>query len=105
MSNIKNIPGTDLNSHIKDNHLVLVDFWADWCAPCKMVAPILEEVAGEYDKVHVIKVNVDESRDIAVEHGVRSIPTMIVFKDGEVVANKVGAATKSEVAELLKSHL
>tara|TARA_B100002049_G_scaffold190683_1_gene147601 strand:- start:4463 stop:4780 length:318 start_codon:yes stop_codon:yes gene_type:complete len=105
MSNIQNVSGSELSSHISDNDVVLVDFWADWCGPCKMIAPILEEVAGELDKAHVIKVNVDENRDAAVEHGVRSIPTLLVFKNGEVVANKVGAATKSEVTELLKNHL
>lgn len=105
MPNIKNVSGSELSSHIDNNDVVLVDFWADWCGPCKLIAPILEEVAGELDKAHIIKVNVDENRDAAVEHGVRSIPTLLLFKNGEAVESKVGAATKSEVAELLKNHL
>jgi thioredoxin 1 len=84
----------------------LVDFWAEWCAPCKMIAPILEEAAGEYaDKLSVVKLNVDESPNIAQKFGIRSIPTLILFKDGAVQAQKLGAMSKSQLTEFLDTNL
>ena len=71
---------------------VLVDFWAEWCGPCKQVAPLLDELAGEYDgKVKIGKVNVDEQQSLATEHGIRAIPTMLIFKDGQVEETIIGA--------------
>ena len=81
---------------------VMVDFWADWCMPCKMFAPILEEAANELGESTVVgKLNVDESGDIAMKYGVASIPTVIIFKDGKEISRAVGARSKDEVLELL----
>ena len=84
----------------------LVDFWAEWCGPCKMIAPIVEEAAGEYaDKLSVVKLNVDESPNIAQKFGIRSIPTLMLFKDGAVQAQKLGAMSKSQLTEFLDTNL
>ncbi len=81
---------------------VLVDFWAEWCGPCKMLAPILDEIAGELgDKVKIAKVNVDESRDLALEYGVKSIPMLFFFKGGEVKDKIVGLAPKDNLTQKL----
>jgi len=78
---------------------VVVDFWAPWCGPCKMIAPALEEIAGEMaGKVKVAKVNVDENQEIAAQYGIRSIPTLMIFKDGKLAATKVGAGSKSDLS-------
>ena len=81
---------------------VLVDFWADWCGPCKMVAPIIEEIAKELKDAKVGKVNVDEQSELAAEYRIMSIPTLMVFKDGAVVKKAVGAVSKVEILNLLK---
>ncbi|MBC2855907.1 MAG: thioredoxin [Cetobacterium sp.] len=89
---------------IASKGLILVDFWADWCGPCKMLAPILEELAVEMGEVvKIAKVNVDDSGDLAVEYGIRSIPTMIIFKDGKKVEQLVGLRQKAELVEKLMS--
>ncbi|MBR3551798.1 MAG: thioredoxin [Clostridia bacterium] len=81
---------------------VLVDFWATWCGPCRMVAPIVEEIAQEYDgKVKVCKADVDENEDLAMEYGVMSIPTLMVFKNGALVNTQVGFCTKEQLLEML----
>lgn len=85
---------------------VLVDFWAPWCSPCRMIAPIVDELAADYDgKAKVGKVNVDDNREIAVEYGVMSIPTLIIFKDGKAVERIVGYKPKNELASLLDKQL
>ena len=81
---------------------VLVDFWADWCGPCKMVAPIIEEIAKELKDAKVGKVNVDEQSELAAEYRIMSISTLMVFKDGAVVKKAVGAVSKAEILNLLK---
>ena len=82
---------------------VLVDFWATWCGPCRMLAPVIEELANEYaGKVKVGKVNVDDERELALEYGVSSIPTVMVFQNGEVKATSVGYRPKEELEQLLK---
>jgi thioredoxin 1 len=84
----------------------LVDFWAEWCGPCKMIEPLLNETAGEYaDRLSIVKVNVDENPNIAQKFGIRSIPTLILFKDGAVQAQKLGAMSKSQLIDFLDSNL
>ncbi|MEL6921031.1 MAG: thioredoxin [Pseudomonadota bacterium] len=83
---------------------VVVDFWAEWCGPCKMIAPALEELAGEFDgKVKVAKVNIDENPELAAQYGVRSIPTLYMFKGGEVVDQMVGAAPKGKLSDWMQN--
>ncbi len=85
---------------------VLVDFWASWCGPCRMVAPVLEEIAGEYDgKVKVLKVNVDENPDTASRYGIMSIPTLILFKNGEPVQTIVGFRKKEDLKEIIDQNI
>jgi len=91
---------------LNSDKAALVDFWAEWCGPCKMIAPILEEAASEYaDKMSVVKLNVDESPNIAQKFGIRSIPTLMLFKDGAVQAQKLGAMSKSQLTEFLDTNL
>lgn len=85
---------------------ILVDFWAEWCGPCKMIAPILEELAEKYlGKIKIGKLNVDENAAIPAKYGVRGIPTLILFKDGKALDTKVGALSKSQLEAFLDKHL
>lgn len=80
---------------------VLVDFWATWCGPCRMLAPVIEEIAEEYEKeINVGKINVDEQRDLAIQFGIESIPTVLLFKAGKIVAKSVGFRTKEQLESL-----
>ena len=80
---------------------VLVDFWASWCGPCRMIAPVLEEIAAERPDVKVCKVNVDEENELAMSYGIASIPTLLVFKNGQVVNKSIGAVPKAKIREML----
>lgn len=107
---------SDLIKHISDASFeadvlqsgtpVLVDYWAEWCGPCKMIAPILDEVAKDYgDKLQVAKLNVDENQQVPAKFGIRGIPTLILFKNGAVAAQKVGALSKSQLTAFLDGNL
>ena len=92
----------DFQSVVKEStKTVLVDFWASWCGPCRMIAPVLEEVAAERPDVKVCKVNVDEEQELAISYGVSSIPTLLVFKNGQLVNKSIGAIPKQKILEML----
>ena len=91
---------------LKSDTPVLVDYWAEWCGPCKMIAPILDEVSKDYgERLQIAKMNVDENRDVPAKFGIRGIPTLMLFKNGAVEATKVGALSKSQLAAFLDSHI
>ncbi|MGA8513986.1 MAG: thioredoxin TrxA [Burkholderiaceae bacterium] len=107
---------SDLIKHVSDASFeadvlqskkpVLVDYWAEWCGPCKMIAPILDEVASAYgDKLQIAKMNVDENRDVPGKFGIRGIPTLMIFKDGQLAATKVGAMSKSQLTAFIDQQL
>ena len=85
---------------------VLLDYWAEWCGPCKMIAPILDEIAEEYsDKITIAKINIDDNQETPQKYAVRGIPTLMIFKEGEVAATKVGALSKTQLMEFIDASL
>ena len=107
MTDIKNLSLDNFDNEISSSTTpVLVDFWAEWCGPCKMLGPILEEISEDLkDKLQVVKVNLDENQDLAMKYSIRSIPTLLLFKGGELVDTKVGLLPKSDLVEWLSSKL
>jgi thioredoxin 1 len=107
---------SDLVIHVTDNNFeqmvlkadkpVLVDYWAEWCGPCRELAPVLDQIALKYaQKIVVAKLNIDENQDTAAKYAVRSIPTLMIFKNGEVEATKVGSLNQSKLAEFINPHV
>ena len=91
---------------LKSSTPVLVDYWAEWCGPCKMIAPSLDEVAGTYQgKLQIAKMNVDENREVPAKFGIRGIPTLMLFKDGQLAATKVGAMSKAQLTAFIDQQL
>ena len=100
------ITDSNFNDILSKNSVVLIDFWAEWCGPCRMIAPMIEELANDYDGKAVIgKLDVDNNQESSVKFGVRSIPTLLVFKDGEMVDRHVGAVPKETLASSIDSKL
>ncbi|MGB3585014.1 MAG: thioredoxin [Tunicatimonas sp.] len=106
MSKPLEITDSNFNEIINSDQPVLVDFWAEWCGPCKMIAPVVDELATDYDgKAVVGKVDVDSNPEVAGKFGIRSIPTLLVFKNGEIVDKQVGAVNKSVLSQKLDAQL
>ena len=100
----KKIDSSNFKSEVLEaSRPVVVDFWAEWCGPCKMIGPSLEEISDELDSVDIVKLNIDENPDIAAQFGVRSIPTLMLFKNGEPASVQVGAAAKSKLLDWIKT--
>lgn len=109
MSNalIKHVSDASFSSDVLQSDTpVLVDFWAEWCGPCKAIAPTLDDLATAYEgRLQVVKINIDENREVPARLGIRGVPTLMVFKGGQLAATKVGALTKNQLTQLIEQHL
>ena len=107
MSKVLHINDADFESVVVNSDIpVLLDFWAPWCGPCKMIAPVLDELAPEFaGKVKIVKMNVDDNQATPAQFGVRSIPTLLLIKNGQVVATQVGALPKTQLANFINQHI
>ncbi|MGQ0285664.1 thioredoxin TrxA [Pasteurellaceae bacterium 22721_9_1] len=107
MADVLHVTDSSFESDVLHSDVpVLLDFWAPWCGPCRMVGPILEDLAAEYgDKVKIVKMNIDENQNTPAQFGVRGIPTLLLFKDGKVVATQVGALPKTQLASFVDQAL
>lgn len=107
MSQIVNVTDSSFDTEVLQSDCpVLVDYWAEWCGPCKMIAPILDEIAGEYDgKIKIAKLNIDDNGETPPKYGIRGIPTLMLFKNGNVEATKVGALSKSQLTAFIDSNI
>jgi thioredoxin 1 len=107
MSDINHVSDDTFESEVLNSDIpVLVDYWAEWCGPCKVIAPVLEEIASEYDgKMKICKLDIDENEDTPPKYGIRGIPTLMLFKNGAVEATKVGALSKSQLTAFLDSNI
>ena len=107
MSNLKNLNENEFSNEVLNSELpVIVDFWAEWCAPCKMLTPILEELSKEMSShVSFVKVNLDENQDLAMKYSVRSIPTLLLFSKGELIDAKIGLSPKDDIVSWINSKI
>lgn len=107
MSEIVNVTDGSFEAEVlQADAPVLVDYWAEWCGPCKMISPILEEISSEYDgKLKIVKINIDENSETPPKYGIRGIPTLMLFKNGNVEATKVGSLSKSQLTAFLDSNI
>jgi thioredoxin 1 len=106
-ANISHVTDATFDADVlKSDTPVLVDFWAEWCGPCKMIAPVLEEVAVSHaGKIKIAKLDVDDNREVAAKYGIRGIPTLMIFKNGELAAQKVGALSKAQLTAFVDSQV